>query len=241
LAASGIDVMEALLVRAGRWWSYTCEHPTCCPADGTPVVATPSVETLAAAAAYDGRAVLRDREALVASLAPPQLLAARSAEQVLDAAMTSWLESAAERGTEAVGRESVTAVRAALAAGTDMSDVEVARLVVGLQDVIVRDQVAVLALDRAEELLALLLELARRSVAPYDVPVCTLIAVASWLRGDGALANVALDRALAGDPAYALAKLLRQGLDGQLAPSAVRAWLRETRRALRAPRRRRVA
>jgi hypothetical protein len=241
LAAKGIDVMEGLLVRAGRWSSYTCDRETCCPRDGTPILTTRTVETFAAVAAYDGRVVLRDRDELVASLAPPQLLAARSAEQALDAAMTDWLADADERGADVVVRDSVAGVRAALDAATEVSELRAVQLVVGLQSLEVRDRVAVLALDRAEEVLALLLALARRSVAPYDVPVCTLIAVAAWVRGDGALANVALDRALAGDPRCSLARLLQHGLDGQLPPSAVRAWLRETRKSLRSPRRRRAA
>jgi hypothetical protein len=80
----------------------------------------------------------------------------------------------------------------------------------------------------------LVLTLARQTLAPYDVPICTLVALVAWVRGDGALGNVALDRALSGDPSYSMAKLLRAGLDGQLPPSAVKQWLRETRRAVRA-------
>jgi hypothetical protein len=104
-------------------------------------------------------------------------------------------------------------------------------IVISLQDVAVRDDVATMALDDSEALLTLLLTLARQTVAPYDVPVCTLVALVAWVRGDGALANVALDRALTGDPSYSMAKLFRAGLDGQLPPSAVKEWLRETRRA----------
>jgi hypothetical protein len=38
-----------------------------------------------------------------------------------------------------------------------------------------------------------------------------------------------------------MAMLLRAGLDGQLPPSAVRQWLRETRRGMQPRRRRRAA
>ena len=44
-------------------------------------------------------------------------------------------------------------------------------------------------------------------------PVASLLAYAAWLDGRGALANVALDRALAEDPAYSMALLLRDALD----------------------------
>jgi hypothetical protein len=232
----GIAVMEALLVRAGRWSSYTCAHPDCCPPAGTPVPGP--VDLLAAASVYDGRVVLRDRDELVASLAPPVLLAARAAEQQLDAALVRWLAAVELVGREGACAEAIAALRSALAAP---SEAEPAALAVSLQDVRVRDEVATWALDDAEALLSLLLALARQCVAPYDVPVCTLVALVAWVRGDGALANVALDRALAGDPAYNMAKLFRVGLDGQVPPSAVRQWLRTTRRMLHPRRRRRAA
>ncbi|MDX6200269.1 MAG: hypothetical protein QOJ79_3420 [Actinomycetota bacterium] len=232
----GISVMEGLLVRHGAWSSYTCAHPDCCPPDGTPVPAP--VDLLAATAAYDGRVVLRDRDELVASLAAPALLAARAAEQRLDAAMEAWLTVIDEHGREHARADAVAALRGALAGSGERGD---AALVVPLQDVRVRDEVATWALDDSEALLSLLLRLARETVAPYDVPVCTLVALVAWVRGDGALANVALDRALAADPSYSMAKLFRAGLDGQLPPSAVKQWLRQTRRTLHPGRKRRAA
>jgi hypothetical protein len=229
----GMTVMEALLVRAGHWSSYTCRQPSCCPVEGTPISAAGSVDLLAATAAYDGRVVLRDRAELVASVAPPVLLAAEAAAQRLDAAMTCWVAAADERGRAALHREAVASVRDALS-GDRLSERALAALAVSLQDVAVRDEVGTMALEDSEALLTLLLTLARQTVAPYDVPICTLVALVAWVRGDGALGNVALDRALTGDPSYNMAKLLRAGLDGQLPPSAVKQWLRETRRAVRA-------
>lgn len=227
----GIEVLEALLVRGGRWSSYTCRR-SCCPPAGTPVGGSGAVDALAAAAAYEGRAVLRDREELVASLAAPVLLAARQAEQELAAAQVRRLAEAERRDVEVVRREAVASVRQAMSFRSYETS-ESAALTVSLQDVHVRDEVATFALDDSESLLALLLALSRQSVAPFDVPVCTLLALVAWVRGDGALANVALDRALAGDPSYAMARLMREGLDGQLPPAAIRQWLRETRRSMR--------
>ena len=226
----GMFIMEGLLVRAGAWSSYTCSQSTCCPPEGTPVPA--AADALAAAAAYDGRAVLRDREELVASLAPPILLAARSAEQRLDTALERWLAVVEDSGLEAARSSGLAALRAALATAEIPDVTDLAELVAPLHDIRVRDEVATWALDDTDALLTLLLAMARHSVAPYDVPVCTLVALVSWVRGDGALANVALDRALDGDPTYSMAKLLRAGLDGQLAPSEVKKWLRESRRLL---------
>jgi hypothetical protein len=232
----GMTVMEALLVRGGSWSSYTCARPGCCPPDGTPVPAP--ADLLVATAAYDGRAVLRDRDELVASLAPPVLLAARAAEQRLDEALVRWLAAVEEHGHATARRQALDALRAAL---TDRQLVGTADLIVPLQDVSVRDEMATWALDDTEALMTLLLRLAAESVAPYDVPVCTLLALVAWVRGDGAFANVALDRAQAGDPSYNMARLFRAGLDGQLPPSAVKQWLRQTRRTMHPRRRRRAA
>src|SRR5215475_1973510 len=33
----GVRVREALRVDGGRWWSYYCENPVCCPPEGTPI------------------------------------------------------------------------------------------------------------------------------------------------------------------------------------------------------------
>ena len=44
----------------------------------------------------------------------------------------------------------------------------------------------------------------------------------AWQSGDGALANVALDRALADDPGYSMASLLRQVIAAGAPPSLAR-------------------
>ena len=46
-----------------------------------------------------------------------------------------------------------------------------------------------------------------------------LLAFVAWQSGDGALANVALDRALADDPRYSMALLLRQVITAGAPPS----------------------
>jgi hypothetical protein len=48
--------------------------------------------------------------------------------------------------------------------------------------------------------------------------VLTLLATYSWWHGDGALARVALDRALRCDPGYRLARLLELMLDEGIRP-----------------------
>ena len=243
LGAAGVGVHEALLVRAGRWWSYQCDDQSCCPAEGVPLAAsatTPVVSLLEATDAYDGRVVLRSRDDLVASLEPPGFLAAEAARQALTTAEDAAAARVVDLGLPAARKAAVRAFREVVEAAGDprsrRGDPVAADLTVSLQDVVVRDEVLTWALREPEPRLRVLLDLAGRTVSPYDVPVCTMLAIVAWLRGDGGLANVALDRAWRGDPTYSLAALVREGLHQQLPPSVVRAWLRGTEQALR-PRR----
>jgi hypothetical protein len=103
---------------------------------------------------------------------------------------------------------------------------------VALHDVQVRDEVATWALEDSDGLLALVHQIAAQVGAPWDAPACTVLAWVAYSRGDGARANVALDRALQSDPQQSLALLLRSALDGALPPAEVRRLLRETARAL---------
>jgi hypothetical protein len=87
LRGAGIDVLDALLVRGGRWRSYDCDDWSCCGPDGTPVPGVPA--QLAVASAARGRAVLPGRDALVASVAPVAgLRATRMRERIRNARAT---------------------------------------------------------------------------------------------------------------------------------------------------------
>jgi hypothetical protein len=59
-----------------------------------------------------------------------------------------------------------------------------------------------------------------RCAPPGQVaPAATVLAIAQWSSGDGARANVALDRAQADDPDYSLAHLVGAALRSGLPPS----------------------
>src|SRR5512142_66394 len=65
----GIAMVERLRATDGRYWSYDCEDPTCCPPEGVPFDVTGSV--VAASATLAGFVAFPDREALVHTLDPP--------------------------------------------------------------------------------------------------------------------------------------------------------------------------
>lgn len=232
LAVRAIDVHEALHVDDGRWWSYVCSG-SCCPPEGTPVPAPPTL--VEAHRAMAGKAVLASRDELVASLAPPVLLAAEQAAQALDEAAVAWFAawSADPGGACAAAVQRARRLLDAVTAGAPVDLADAAALTAALHDHRVRDEVATWSLRHSDALLSLLEQTARAVVPPFDAPVCALLAWVAYARGDGSRVNVALDRALATDPAYSLAHLLRAALDGGIAPREVRRMLRSTRRGLR--------
>lgn len=248
LADIEVKVSEALCVTDGRFWSYLCDDRRCCPEAGTPVPAdtTGPVAQLAATWAFRGRAVLADRAELERSIAPVTFLARRTMEQSLDAAEDE-LDEALLADRKAVHRRTVDLVTELVHRYRDprtaaMSDEEAARVILGLHNLTARDRVlaaagrCAAADDSAEAptdepglfdaYLAVFSELARRALPPDDAPTLTALAWIAYARGNGALTNVALERALRTDPDYRLADLLGRLLAGQVPPSEmVTAWV----------------
>ncbi|MCW2501440.1 MAG: uncharacterized protein JWN87_3116 [Frankiales bacterium] len=227
-AVTGV-VTEAVLVRAGRFWSYLCSEPACCPAAGTPVDDardSAPVRLLEAEQVLNGRAVLPDRTALAATVAGPVLLAAEVAAQRCEVAARLLTQAIRETGLTAAGDASLRAWREAVARfrapPARLGEMEAAALAVSLVDVRVRDRLIAARRADVPGLLALLEELARRTPAPYDAAVCTVLAWLAYCEGGGPLVTIALDRALATDPGYRLAQLLQQAVLAQLPPAQLR-------------------
>jgi Domain of unknown function (DUF4192) len=65
-------------------------------------------------------------------------------------------------------------------------------------------------------------DVVRRAQPGYVAAPAALLAFVAWQSGDGALANVALDRAQADDPRYSMAALLRQVISAGAPPSLAR-------------------
>ncbi len=231
---------ECLLVRRGRWTSYLCSEPSCCPPAGTPLagLSTPALQLVAAEAALQGRAVLPSRADLVRSVAARDDLDGARREEELGQAAAWWVAQRAARGEEPVRRRALVSARALLdRAAVPLSGSEAVGLAVALSDVVVRDEVATWALERRDDLVALLLQVVPQVVGAYAAPACSVLAWAAYAGGDGGLANVALDRALAADPDYGLARLLERCAAGQVPPEEVRDVLRGAQRVLALSRR----
>jgi hypothetical protein len=103
------------------------------------------------------------------------------------------------------------------------TDLEAAWLTVVLRDLRVRDDAwARMDSDHRPAHLRLWTDLTRRARPGYVPAPASLLAFVAWQAGDGALANVALDRALADNPRYSMALLLREALDSGAPPSMAR-------------------
>jgi hypothetical protein len=61
--------------------------------------------------------------------------------------------------------------------------------------------------------------LTRLAPAPYTAAPATLLAITAWQDGNGALAQVALDRALDARPDYPMAQVIREVIDLAVPPS----------------------
>lgn len=223
---------DAVLVRDGRFFSYVCERAACCPPEGLPVTSAQQdepVQLIEAEQVLRGQVVLRDRAELEALLAGPQLEDAEQALRRCDTACRE-LSAAVDTDTRDLYRERMLvrwqrALDQALVAPGALDPDEAAALVVSLAERALRDVLA--AEDDTDAMLALLGELCRRTPAPYDVPVCTLLAWLTYCEGGGAAVTILLDRALAGDPTYSLALLLQDVVLGQIPPARVRRLTRQ--------------
>jgi hypothetical protein len=231
LLAAGINVQDALRVQGGRYWSYLCRDPDCCPPDGVPFDSAGHPASAALAAA--GLTVRADRAELARTLAPladaagPMREAVGRARQRAEALID--LGAAAAGGDPFLpiadaGRRSVKqAITRYRRGGALIDDDEIAWLGVTLADLRVRDDAwARMDPQFHDAHQRLWIDLVRRLPADFAAPPAALLAFTAWQAGDGALASVAIERALEADPEYSMALLLADALHAGLPPSAAR-------------------
>lgn len=221
----GPMLTDALLVRSGRWWSYLCRDPACCPPDGTPLDGGVT-ETEVATVVQLGQVTLPDRQALAATVAPYGGIVAAAMHQAVDRVACELLQQGLGTFTERARAGFAQAAERFCAAPAAVQRDEAALLLVGLSDIGLRDEVAGRCVVVADDgYYPLLHELCRLAPAEVSAPPYTLLAAAAYSRGNGALASIALGHALAADPGYSLARLLDDALRRQLPPALLRkAW-----------------
>jgi hypothetical protein len=224
-----IDCMESVLAAAdirlaGAVWASATSEGAQWIAYGdvgrTGSVPDPTRSAMAAACAAAGMITFDSRADLAAVLAPdaPEALTRREAlldEAALRADVEQDREQAARKGLLLVTR-AVTNTHDRLA---PLPDEEIVALTTALADLWVRDMSLVFATGphatAAEQLWT---ELTRATPAPERAQAATLLAFCAYVRGDGALASVALDRAEEACPSHRLASLIRSALNHALPP-----------------------
>ncbi|WP_051366591.1 DUF4192 domain-containing protein [Hamadaea tsunoensis] len=121
------------------------------------------------------------------------------------------------------GRDAVDSALRTYRSGGRLDDAAVAHLTLLLHALPVRDH-AWESTDHEEWQLSLWTDLTRRAYPSLVAPVASLLAFAAWRDGNGPLATVALERALAVTPAYGMANLLLDALLRGLPPDALGSW-----------------
>jgi Domain of unknown function (DUF4192) len=231
--SAGIDVPDILRVENGRYWSYLCASDECCPAAGTPF--DPGTQAAAATMTGTGHAVLADRAAVAARVAPVGGTAAESMRQATRRAerhvgqLLAKVRKSARLGAarRMIAADGLNAVGGMIATyrggGRYTTDYQLAWITVALRDLRVRDD-AWARMDPAhlDAHRRLWIDVTRRAQPGYVAAPAALLAFVAWQSGDGALANVALDRALADQPRYSMALLLRQVITAGAPPALAR-------------------
>jgi hypothetical protein len=107
--------------------------------------------------------------------------------------------------------------------GRFTTDDQLAWLSVALTSLQVRDDAwARMDMDYRDLHRRLWTDVVRRAEPQYVPAPASLLAFTAWQSGNGALANVALERALEADPSYSMALLLRDVMDAGAPPSMAR-------------------
>lgn len=227
MATAGIQVADALRAQDGRYWSYLCTDVSCCPPDGTPYDVGGSA--VAATAVASGLTALPARDDLVAGIGPeddPARTAMREATRQASADLDPQLRDPGRvLGLIPQVRRIMHDALERYENGGRLDDQDAAQLSVLLGSIRLRDEAWVtIRPDRLKPQLLLWRDMTRR--ATVNVAACaSLLAFTAWQDGNGALANVAVDRAKETDPGYRMAALMAQVLAMALPPDAGAAML----------------
>ena len=216
------QLLDALWVRNGRWSSLMCDDTGCCPVEGnelSDVTATDLEFVLAGSAPFSSREDLASR--LESIKLDVESIGARdkACEQVN-----------AEFEKERLKHESKVPARSGYLAQLMNFWHENAKwdwqthalLTLVVSDIQMRDGFLRQMLDNPNLRLPIRTTLMSAISQAHEVhvaPLATALAGCAWLDGNGALATVALNRALEADASYSLARLLERAISHSVPPS----------------------
>ena len=203
----GIPIKESIIVVGQRWRSLICGDPSCCPVEGSPIPEIADSRVAAEEIARGTPMPFKDISAMVESLKPD-----------LDSVVTEMLQRipAIDYSKDPVPyqREGASAVIDFL---NDFKIDRICRnkrlvalLLVRLNDLQVRDFALGCMNAESDHFFDAWRWLLRKAPQGFVAAPATLLSVAAYERGDGAMANIALEKAEQDQPRYSLVTLLRQ-------------------------------
>ncbi|WP_280479202.1 DUF4192 domain-containing protein [Nocardia asiatica] len=221
IALGGVWAVPA--IAAGqRWW--TLAGP-----ERRGVLRDPAASLVALTHVLDGRPIRGSRSELIDLIALDQVLRTEVAAHMEDALTLARGRAArAARRGDPIGysRQALDYVLwqiANIASGAAPVAPELAKIVVALRDREVRDVMFALAVgDHADAAEALWVTLTRALSGADRAEAAALLGYSAYVRGDGPLAGIALEAALAADPGHPMAMLLDTSLRLGMRPDQLR-------------------
>ena len=220
IAGYSIIVKECIEVRGGRFRSSLCADLECCPPEGNQVPELSDSRVTAEQVAAGNPLPFLDLDEMKRSIAATpidkELLKAIKALAEIDYE-SDQVNALQREGANAINQISLAFIRD----GVVLDKALIALVLVRLHDLQVRDYAMGFTSEKSDDQLwdmwRWLLRIAPKG---YVAPVAVIFATSSYERGDGALAQRALDRAFEDSPKYQMAKLLRRTFAAGWPPSA---------------------
>jgi hypothetical protein len=226
--ASDINVREALVVARGRWWSTRCMDQFCCPIEGTLLTALDESRVAAEVVMRGGPMPFGSETELIASISHHDSIIAQCLARAVEDRVAELLVQARNQESHQIRRLQRLRLDECFNLWCKSEgDLQLfagqmqllADVVIGIQGIMLRDYALGMHsdenLERAVALWRWLLTLAPVGTI---APIGCLTAATAYETGDGALAQRALDRALADSPDYSLAHLLRRVFTAGFSP-----------------------
>ena len=209
IEAHGLHLRESIIVSAGRWRSLLCDDKECCPESGSAMPELSGSRIAAEQVAQGKPLPFENVHELVASISAlpedAELLELISQIDLIDYNNDPVPQQ--RQGAEAV----VDFIADFHAEGLCRDKKLIALVLVRLLDLQVRDfALGSVTEDTLHNYFSAWRWLMRIAPQGYVAPVATLFAAVAYERGDGALAQRALDRVEADNPDYAMLNLFRQ-------------------------------
>ena len=220
IALQGISVKECIVVRGEYFRSNLCADLECCPPEGNLIPEILSSRVTAEQVAAGNPLPYLDLDEMKRSISalPIDKELVRLIQGIEEIDYAGDDVTAHQRE----GANAINEMAIAFSKDQKIEDKSVVALVlVRLLDLQVRDYAMGMTTEEtSDQLWDMWRYLLRLAPKGYVAPVAVIFATMSYERGDGALAQRALDRAMEDAPGYQMAKLLRRTFAAGWPPSA---------------------